>query len=96
MADAKDRAVRSKRKEIAQGFLFRLSFTIEFFHFCIEKSCTHLNDANYLARLLFIIGVKRQKREPQKPLKTKNTILVHRKSDFKSQLEKCQKLLDSG
>jgi len=59
MADSKERAVRSRRKEITQG-------------------------------------IKRQKREPPRPLKTRNTILVHRKSDFKSQLEKCQKLLDSG
>lgn len=29
-------------------------------------------------------------------MKKKNTILVHRKSDFKGQLERCQKLLDKG
>ncbi|XP_065066148.1 ribonuclease P protein subunit p20-like [Rhopilema esculentum] len=41
-------------------------------------------------------GDRRTKRAPPRPVKSKNTILVHRKSDFKTQLERCQRLLDKG
>ena len=37
-----------------------------------------------------------RKRLPKKLPKRKNDIYVNRKTDFKGQLERCQKLLDSG
>lgn len=36
-----------------------------------------------------------KKRTPQRPPKRKNDIYINRKTDFKAQLERCQKLLDS-
>eukprot|EP00794_Sanderia_malayensis_P009085 gene9086-10054_t len=39
---------------------------------------------------------RRKKRAPPQPVRKENTVLVHRKTDFKTQLEKCQRLLDKG
>lgn len=36
-----------------------------------------------------------KKRPPQRTPKKKNDVYVNRKTDFKAQLERCQKLLDS-
>ncbi|XP_020900146.1 ribonuclease P protein subunit p20-like [Exaiptasia diaphana] len=37
-----------------------------------------------------------KKRTPQRSPKKKNDIYINRKTDFKAQLERCQKLLDSS
>ena len=47
-------------------------------------------------RFIVSIAVSLKKRPPQRPKKRKIDVFVNRKTDFKGQLERCQKLLDCG
>ena len=66
MADSKERAVRSRRKEITQGFLFRLSLLSSVFTF-VKKIYPHIK-----MRLISDLHCRNQKTEERATEAIKN------------------------